>query len=374
MRRSQMIRSMRREADEYTPDVLSRVTEEFEKTKQAETLSAEETAPVVAPEKKSTRRLSDGRRKLGVRLAAVFAAAAACLAIVLPIALHTAPAAIPAYATVCVKINPSVELTVEDGIVTDVRALNKDAAVLLVHSTLEGLPAETACVTVADLAESRNLMTEDGIALYVSGKDEEALEANIRAELTASNYKVADSDDAYAAELSERYGISYGKARLAAEVLRKYPQYAEEAVVKCSSEELLDILEDYDEGEMDEFEAHLMQEYQAQYQQFVQDVESLLLSYEDDLRALDEKYPSFSSSELLAEVEKFNLKYQKLGEDFLIEPSEDLFDRNEWKDIIKECIEEAEEVREDLEENADETFADLFEDWLEDFQNSFDDD
>ena len=115
-------------------------------------------------------------------------------------------------------------------------------------------------------------------------------------------------------------------------------------------------------------------EYQSQYQQFVRDVESLLLSYEDDLRALDAKYPDLSPEELFAEVEAFNLKYQKLGEDFLIEISEDLFDREEWKDILEECIEEAEEVRKDLEEDADEMFADLFEDWLEDFQNAFDDD
>lgn len=371
MKRSEMIGQLKRETEEHTPDILSRVTEEWKKEK--ETLGSASPAPS-ATEEKTVRRASGGRRRLGVRLAALFATAAACLAIVLPIALNSAPAAVPAYATVCVKINPSVELTVEEGVVTGVRALNKDAAVLLVHSSLEGLPAETACVTVADLADSRNLMTEAGIALYVSGKDEEALEASIRAQLTASNYKVADSDDAHAAELSERYGVSYGKARLAAEVLRKYPQYAEEAVVKCSSEDLLDILEDYDEGEMDEFEAHLMQEYQSQYQQFVRDVESLLLSYEDDLRALDAKYPDLSPEELFAEVEAFNLKYQKLGEDFLIEISEDLFDREEWKDILEECIEEAEEVRKDLEEDADEMFADLFEDWLEDFQNAFDDD
>lgn len=363
MKRSEIEKALKSESDEFTPDVFGRVMAQA-----AEGAEQSAAQPVQGSEPYKRR---SPRRRLVTRISAFLAAAAACLAIVLPIALNnTAPAAIPAYATVCVKINPSVELTVEDGVVTGVRALNKDAAVLLVHSTLEGMAAETACVTVADLAASRNLMTEAGIALYVSGKDEAQLEASIRAQLTASNYKVADSDDAYAAELSERYNITYGKARLAAEVLRKYPQYAESAVVKSSADDLLDILEDYDEGEMDEFEAHLLQEYQTQYQQFVSDVETLLLSYEDDLRALDAKYPDLTRKELMTLVEEFNLKYQKLGEDFLI----DLSDDDDWREIVEECLEEAEDVREDLEENADETFADLFEDWLEDFQGSFHDD
>ena len=237
MKRSEIEKALKSESDEFTPDVFGRVmAQAAERTKQSAELPVQGSQP---------HKRRSPRRRLVTRISAFLAAAAACLAIVLPIALNnTAPAAIPAYATVCVKINPSVELTVEDGVVTGVRALNKDAAVLLVHSTLDGMSAETACVTVADLAASRNLMTEAGIALYVSGKDEAQLEASIRAQLTASNYKVADSDDAYAAELCERYKITYGKARLAAEVLRKYPQYAESAVVKSPADDLLDILED----------------------------------------------------------------------------------------------------------------------------------
>lgn len=339
MRTSEIKKRLREESKTVVPDVWESVLSE----------AKEEGLIRNTVQRRTKARRGNGKRLIGF----LVAAAVVCLSVVLPITLSGAGTNLT---VVCMRINPSVEFTVQNGEVTGVRALNKDGAVLLVHHSLTGLPAEEACETVAITAE--NLITEDGITVYVSGDDEEELEKKISDRLQAHNYKLKKTDGAYAEQLAERYEISKGKARVAAEVLTLFPQYAEEAVVKQPIQELHEILEDYDEGEMDDFEEHLLTEYQQEYEAYVQTVSGLLEEYEGDLNELD----GMRQTDRLQQVPRFNEKYAMLGEDFQL----DLEDG--WREAYYECMEELKEVRRDVKKNAEETFADLFEDWLEEFR------
>ncbi len=349
---------LKREAEEHTPelaDVIMQKAEEEGLFQKPQEVPAQEEIPVLVFPK----------RNRGLRgLVGTFVAVAACCAITMPFVFRemgSSTVVAEHHTSVCMQINPSVEFTVKNGKVTKARALNQDGAVLLVHSQLVGKSVEAACLDVAGMAERRNLLTADGITLYVSGGNEAATEKLIVDELSAHNYLVNSEGKDTQSEverLKATYPISKGKAKLVAEVLRLYPDRAEKRTVTMSSEELHELIEDYHEEEMERFEASLWTEYETQYAGFVEKVSKLLTTYRDDLTALNE-LTAEARGEAIVE---FNQTYAALGEDFLIEVDES------WRETYNECLEELDEVEEELAENADDAFADLFEDWLEEFQ------
>lgn len=368
MKTSDWKKILSEEADAHVPDLCDQILSRADAEELWEHAQQEKTPmPEIKP-----RRAEKSRRRSGMarRIALAIAAVCLCLAVVLPIALQPRPELPPVtadtQAVVCMRINPAVEFVVEEDKVTDVRALNKDAAVLLLHNSYVGQAAENACVGFAALAERENLITQEGISLYVSGKDEAALRERIERGLLANNYSLSDVGvqvQSYAEQLMQKYGIGRGKASAAAEVLQLFPQLAEAQVVKLDAEDLYELLEDYDEGEMEEFEASLLIEYEAEYAQFVADVSKLLSEYRAELTALAED----SEEVRRGKIPAFNEKYAKLGEDFLIE--EDDWKDDDWDDEFEDRLEELEELEEDLAEEADETFAELFDDWLEEFRH-----
>ncbi|MGN0822763.1 MAG: hypothetical protein ACI4NG_03225, partial [Candidatus Gallimonas sp.] len=338
MKRNEIEQELRRESETYVPDGYDRICaalkEEGLLTSPADEIPTKRAA---APRARRKRRLFGG-------IAASLATIAACFAIVLPIALRdeiSVPT--PEYATVCMKINPAVELTVTEGAVTQTRALNKDGAVLLLCNDFTGKSAEEACSAIALLAEKSNKMTEAGITLYVSGKDETALETSIRARLASENYTLAETDSAYAERLATEYKISLGKAKVAAEVLTQFPAYSEKEIVKYDVEDLYEILEDYRKEDMDEIEARLNENYQDEYKAFVGKVQTLLNEYESALDELNASFDTVDDEEWERKVADFNERFSVLGDDFL--PKEE---KKKWEKSYRECKEELADIQNDL--------------------------
>ncbi len=357
MKKKDLEKRLRTEGQENIPDLKAQILA------QADAEGLFDRVPQTSPQTAVV------RRRKPVRLGKVFAALAACvacIALILPFALRSEPIGIQeSYTTVCMKINPAVEFIVDEGKVTRTKALNKDGAVLLVHTSLEGVPVEQACLTVAQLAGGRNLITEKGITLYVAGENEEQIERKISESLQAQYLLQTGGADyqALAERLVSTYGISKGKARLVAEAMTLCG-IPEKKAVRMSAEDLHEEIEDYQEEEMDAFERELLGRFDSEYESYKAEVSELLVTYRERLEALNE----MSEGEREEEIAPFNRDFSKLGEDFQIDT------RISWERAYGECMEEIVEATEDFAEDPDETFRDLFEDWLEEFQNKeFDD-
>ncbi len=362
MNKKELERRLREESNENIPDLADKI---LMKAEEEGLFEEREFAPT--RREKHVKR-SWIRRPIG-RIATALATAFVGIAVILPLVFRPSQkdgvTADADATTVCMKINPSVEFTVENDVVTQARSLNQDAAVLLVHNDLEGKLVEEACLQFAAMAADRNLITEEGITLYVSGKDETAVEEKIAQKLKDNDYVFHRGAEEYEEEgekLASKYQISSGKARLIAEIIKIYPnKYSESRLAKMKIDDLYEILEEYDEDEMEKFIAELGGKYEEEYAKFVEIVSEKLIGYRADLEALND----LPKEERLTEIERFNQTYFLLGEDFLIDLEDDL-----WEECYEECLEELDEIEADLAKNADEAFFDLFEDWLEEFQEN----
>ncbi len=286
MNDSEIIEQLRAEAETHTPDLS------FD-PRGAVQMGAAEAEILAVP-----------HRRWLLPVAAALLSVILFLAILLPLVFSRGET------TLVISINPSAEFLIEKGKVKRARALNQDAAVMLVGEDLVGMTAEEACVTFATLARGKNLITANGIRIRVTGKDRDRIAGSVQTAL--KDFTVGDLAD----------------------------------------EDLDSILGGYNEAEMQDFEDYLINKYAASREAFMRDVEALLQTYEEDLIALD-----FSDS---AAVEAFNRKYMLL-DDLCIE-------RGEEKE---EYFEEYRELKEEIEEDPDEAFEDLFEDFLEIFEEDY---
>ncbi len=296
----ELFERLRREADEHTPDVKVDVRAARVQPPQGEV--------VAAARSRKAALISVLSALLGIIL---------LLAILLPVLLGGGGGG--KYGTLVISINPSAEFTIEDGKVTRTRALNRDAAILLEGNTWDGLTAEDACLTFAQLAEKRNLIGADGVRIHASGKDGNSIAASVHGALDAL-FAVGDLDEAALASL----------------------------------------LGSYDEEEMERFEAYVTHSYSAKKTEYLERAKALLTTYRADLLALD-----------LADraaAEAFNTKYLLLGEDFLIE-----FDDDDEDEILEDLLEEYEEISALLARDPDEAFEELFEGFLELMEEDYDD-
>ena len=347
MRNRKLQKELRREADAHTPHIGDAIATQAER----EGLLRDST-PV--------------KQKRGLRRTLTsLAAAACCLALLVPFGSYLLTPNAPAedVTTICMQINPAVEFTVADGVVSNVRALNTDASVLLVGNDLVGKTAEEACEEFASLAEAQNLITENGITLYVSGKDEGAIEDKITNRLAAHNYSWRRGAEEYkerAEKFAKKYDISGGKARMIAELLAKFPKLKEKDLVKMDNADLHELIEDYQETEMKAFEQELHSKYMKKHADFITEVTALMTLYLADLDALAIETETALSERIAA----FNEKYAKLGEDFLLDPDTTA---EELAEELAERKEELAELAVDLAKNADKIFREIFENWREDF-------
>lgn len=224
--------------------------------------------------------------------------------------------------TLVISINPSAELTLEEGRVMRTRPLNKDAAVLLAGCDLLGMTAEEACLTFAELAGARNLIGTDGVRIRVSGKDGGRLLREIHGALDAL-FEVKDLDD----------------------------------------ESFQSLMGGYDEDAMERFEDYVLREYGEKQQQYLARAQVLLETYRADLEAVDLRDR--------AAMQAFNEKYLLLGEDLLFELDED---DDEDDDIREELLEEYDELMRLLERDEKKAFEELFKGFMELLEEEYEDD
>ena len=232
------------------------------------------------------------------------------------------------YTVVCVQMNPSVEMTVRNNQVSAVRALNTDAVLLLMNLQLVGLTPEDASVMLASAAQRSNYLTPNGVGLLVAGKDEKQIAESVCAALTSANFIVNRWENGNNVELqnaAKEYHVSEGKMALIWQILQRSSKYTAKQLAKESVEDLLEILEDYDERALDDFALQMQQKYQQEYENFILEVQQLLGAYRADILALKEMAAN-QSQELRAQIQKVNEKYEKLGSDFHID-----FDK--WDEI-----------------------------------------
>lgn len=358
MKKFQIKRKIKRESDFDTPDVFDKV------------LSESQNQGFSASSSKTKKRFP-----VYMRVCAAAVSLALCLAVVLPFVLkkNNTPSVYD-YTTVCMQINPSVELKVENGKVTQVKALNKDAVLLLLNINLIGMNADEAGLLVANTAQKSSFLTQNGIGLYVAGNDEEEVKNSISQALENANFKVNSFVDQSTFEQAKKYGVSAGTMSLINEILKISPAWTLESLLKKSPEDLCEILEDYDENEIGDFETLILNEYKTEYAQFVEKVKELLGQYKGDVESLKQfvSQDGFSVAQLNEKIKEFNDKYSVLDDDLYIE----YFDENDGisADDFNEYLEEIDELLKDIEEDADEEFADMFEDWLESFKSHHRDD
>ncbi len=297
MKEEDIIKTLREEAERNIPDVREKVYAAARETQDAPAGSV-----LVKPKRK---------RLLWAALALLVLLAAVTLAAV----LWNGNAGAGSFKLV-VSINPSVEFTLDGGEVSSTRSLNQDAAVLLKGEDFTGKTAEEAVLHFAELADSKHLIGTDGIRLYAEGRDGGTLD-QIRISLSRKyTYSVTDMDEAAFSQL----------------------------------------MAEYNKSEMGDFENWLASEFDGQQEQFRQEIESLLESYEAELNVLD--------TGDAAAVQNFNVKYLKLGEDLTFEDGDEtkaeLLEEfreleGEWRQrpsrvldkLFKEFIDELEDVYED---------------------------
>lgn len=300
MKQREIIERLRREAEEHVPDVSVDLAA-------ARRFPASEGADVIP------------RR----RHVPVVAAAAACFALLLLLAvlLPLLFAGRGDISTLVISINPSAELTLEDGKVTKTRPLNRDAALLLADSDLSGMTAQEACLTFAQLAGERNLIGADGIRIRVTGKDGDKLAGEIHSALDAL-FVVSDLDD----------------------------------------ETFRSLFDGYDEDAMERFEDYVTREYGEKQKEYLERAKGLLATYRQDLGGVD-----FSDAEA---VRQFNRKYLLLGEDLLIEEDDD----DSAEEIREELIEELEKVERLMERDPQKAFEELFKGFMELVEEEYEED
>ena len=260
LEKRELERELRREAEEHTPDVYARVRSAPPVRAEGEVLAAHR------------------RRGPLIALACAVAAVLVLLACILPFALRGEPA-VPfgGNANLYISINPSVEFVVQDNKVTGVRALNRDAALLINGEDFTGLSPEDASAAFAALSEQKHLITQQGIGVYATGEDAEQIEQRVRERLNGE------------------YGGTYSVSELS--------QTDFEALIAA-----------YDENAMGDFEEYLERELAHLRSEFAGLVRGLLETYRDDLDAV--------TAGTMTRTD-FNAKYLYLGEDCVFEDGDE---------------------------------------------------
>ena len=275
--RRQLEQELRSEAEQHTPDVYERIR----------------SAPPVQAEKGGSVLAAARPNRWKVALACTLAAALLFLAVLLPfvlggssvaavyLSIGTLPAGVGNVSVARLSEErtsadaqteaTSVEFSVEDGLVTGVRALNRGAALLVAGETFTGLSPEDASEKFVALSDSKHLIAADGIGLYVTGDDSAAIEQRVRDRLTggAQSYSVRGMEQT----------------------------------------ELDEIIAAYDEQAMGDFEDYLERELVHLRDGFAAQVHALMETYLDDLYSMD---PA-----------AFNQKYLYLGEDCIYEDGDE---------------------------------------------------
>ncbi len=285
--RNELERELRSEAERHTPDVYDRI-----RSAQAAGEAQGEVLAAAHPNRPK------------IVLACVLAAVILVLAVLLPFVLRGGAAGLSG--TVYISVNPAVEFIVEEDRVTGVKALNRDAALLVAGEDFIGLSPEDAGEKFVNLSENKHLITAQGVGVRGEGADGAELERRVRDRLAGG----------------ERYSVH-----------------------EMEQTELEALIAAYDEQAMGDFEDYLERELGQLREGFAGRVHALLdeETYASDLAALS--------------VEEFNAKYLYLGEDCIYEDGDE---------SPEELLENFRELKENIARYGDGyIFDELFDEFLE---------
>ena len=164
-------------------------------------------------------------------------------------------------AYLAIDINPSLEIVVEDGEVTEIYAVNDDASVLLSGEDFIGLTTENAVKEIVELAEEMGYLNTDNsvVKLTVAADDEEYAEevetdategAESGSQLAEVNSEPRSADDRTCKRLKEkdpeRYkGLTPAKVRLIEAIMRYDESITFEVAVEMEFSELMTLLRQY---------------------------------------------------------------------------------------------------------------------------------
>lgn len=159
-------------------------------------------------------------------------------------------------AYVSLRINPEIELVVEDGEVIAVEAINDDGEVVLTEVSLEGLSVEDASEKFTETATELGYVDVDGentVYIDVQGDDAEVVE-EIKQKATEKINKFFDNNGIYgkvSPETLEKYadkvtewGVSTGHAKMIMRILDLYPDMTEDEILELSVSERIALIKD----------------------------------------------------------------------------------------------------------------------------------
>ena len=212
-----------------------------------------------------------------------------------------APVALSTNTYVCIDINPSVAITLDErGSVVAVKPHNKDGAILIYGESLVGMSLEEACDRIIMLSWELGYLQSGGdVNLTIAGDDkdkERALGQDLIGKIGAYlqtnsiDANVVDTADETIRGLAQKYGVSQGKMALVQKVCQVSGMSVKKAV-KLSLDDLNDILEDLEEegifeaeSQLDQYKQQLqndqdylnLQDRLATYQRLVDDIEKIM--------------------------------------------------------------------------------------------------
>ena len=183
----------------------------------------------------------------------------ACAAAVLMIAaglwaFRPEPVPVQPYTMVCMDINPSLELAVDqDDRVLEAHALNGDAEQLLADLELEGSKVTTASYAIVGALLTKGFLTDETNSLLISVTSEDAehglqleeeLSLKIRdyleqTSLTAAILSQYLSDSSDAETFAQEHAVSAGKARIILDLSQADPALTIDSLLQLSTQELL---------------------------------------------------------------------------------------------------------------------------------------
>lgn len=149
-----------------------------------------------------------------------------------------------------VDVNPSLRLTVENGLVVELLALNDDGEKILTELSVTGLPVEEAMAKIVAELIAQGYLASDGHApvmlLSAQGSSPELLFTAVNAAKDTLTEKQVETfivtqqvaDDATVTMLAQQYGVSVGKMQYVLNILQEETDISLEEASACTILEL----------------------------------------------------------------------------------------------------------------------------------------
>ncbi|MBQ8907151.1 MAG: hypothetical protein IJY71_01005 [Clostridia bacterium] len=300
---------------------------------------------------------------------------------------------------VTLKINPEIELVVEDEVVVAVSAVNEDGELVIAETELVDMTVEEAAEAFTEAATELGYVDPESeevtVEVEVTGEDE-AAEEEIVEKISEKVHKFFDDHGIFGhiqkrsheaneelKALAEEWAISLKEASLVARILFLYPEMEAEEVLALTTQEKLELLKDECKKEK-KMTVAMREEYKEA-------VEALKEEYADmhtlreAIEALEESLADVELTEeekaaLEAELEAKKAELKTLLDAYKAEAEEkkdafhDKMDE-EWQKIKDKAEEHREQFKDawdahmnEFQEKKDE-FQDLIHSWREDMKN-----